>query len=67
MQPPDEVTLEGISSKTGRTPRAFASKFASIHDSQTAHHLRVSVPGEQRQDDGHTLLGSFVEASGCWG
>lgn len=47
MPPPDEITVEGISSKGARTPRAFAYKVASFHDSQTAHHLRASASGEQ--------------------
>lgn len=66
MQLPGQMTLEGTASERGLTPRAFAYKFASFLDSQTAHYLRVSAPGEQGLYDRHILLGSFVKVLGCW-
>lgn len=59
-------SLEGISSKREMAPRVFAYKFASLLDSQTAHHLRVPGPGGQDLCDGHILLGSFVKVLGQW-
>lgn len=59
------MTLEGISSKRGMTIRTLAYKCASLLDSQTAHHLRVSAPGERGLCD-RRVLGSFVKVLGCW-
>lgn len=58
--------LEGVSSKRDMAPWVFAYKFASLLDSPTAHHLRVSGPSGQNLCDGHILLGSFVKAVGQW-
>lgn len=53
--------LKRMSSKREMAPGVFAYKFASLLDSQTAHHLRISGPRGQDLCDGHILLGSFVK------